>query len=101
MRLLLLPRSRHAPQRRARPARTNWLLHWILGKWAKILHGRLAIYEYDQSLLVWRDLPNTSHIAFARDVKTYRDAGALGFVTKSRNALAITFINICMRGRLM
>jgi len=76
-------------------------LRWILGKWATLLQGRLAIYDYDQSMLVWRDLPNPSHMAFARDVKIYRDAGALGFVTESRNALATTFLNLYLRGRLM
>ena len=76
-------------------------LRGILQKWASLLPGRLAIYDYDQSMLVWRDLPNPSHMAFSRDVKIYRDAGALGFVTESRNALATTFLNIYMRGRLM
>lgn len=76
-------------------------LRWILGKWATLLKGRLAIYDYDQSMLVWRDLPNPSRMAFARDVKIYRDSGAVGFVTESRNALATTFINLYMRGRLM
>lgn len=76
-------------------------LRWILGKWATLLKGRLAIYDYDQSMLVWRDLPNPSHMAFARDVKIYRDAGVVGFATESRNALATTFINLYMRGRLL
>lgn len=76
-------------------------LRWILGRWTALLHGRLAVYDYDQSMLVWRDLPNPSHMAFERDVKIYRDAGALGFVTESRNALATTFINLYMRARLM
>lgn len=76
-------------------------LRWIMGKWGELLSGRLAIYDYDQSMLVWRDLPNPSHMAFARDVQIYRDAGVAGFVTESRNALATTFINLYMRGRLM
>lgn len=76
-------------------------LRWILGKWTAILKGRIAIYDYDQSMLVWRDLPNPSHMAFERDVKIYRDLGVAGFVTESRNALATTFLNLHMRGRLM
>ena len=75
-------------------------LQSIVRKWAAHLHGRLAIYDYDQSMLVWRDLPNPTHIAFSGDVKIYRDAGVLGFVTESRNALATTFLNLYMRGRL-
>lgn len=70
-------------------------------KWTTLLKGRIAIYDYDQSMLVWRDLPNPSHMAFERDVKTYRDMGVAGFVTESRNALATTFTNLYMRGRLM
>lgn len=73
----------------------------IVEKWTTLLKGRIAIYDYDQSMLVWRDLPNPSHMAFARDVKTYRDMGIAGFVTESRNALATTFTNLYMRGRLM
>lgn len=73
----------------------------ILERWAKLLGGRLTIYDYDQSMLLWRDLPNPSHQAFARDVKIYRDAGVLGFTTESRMALATTFTNLYLRGRLM
>jgi hypothetical protein len=73
----------------------------ILEKWAKITAGRLTIYDYDQSMLVWRDLPNPSHQAFQQDVRRYRDAHVLGFVTESRMALATTGINLYLRGRLM
>lgn len=73
----------------------------ILNKWSTILDGRLAIYDYDQSMLVWRDLPNPSHLAFRQDVKLYRDLGVLGVSTESRYALATTFLNLYMRGRLM
>jgi Domain of unknown function (DUF4838) len=75
--------------------------HTILGKWAKLAGGRLTIYDYDQSMLVWRDLPNPSQQAFQQDVKRYRDAGVLGIVTESRMALATTGINLYLRGRLM
>ncbi len=73
----------------------------ILNKWAKVTQGRLTIYDYDQSMLVWRDLPNPSHMAFREDVKHYRDAGVLGFDTESRNALATTFTNLYLRARLL
>ena len=73
----------------------------ILNGWAKVTQGRLSIYDYDQSMLVWRDLPNPSHIAFRDDVRHYRDAGILGVNTESRNALATTFINLYLRARLM
>ena len=73
----------------------------ILNKWAKVTQGRLTIYDYDQSMLVWRDLPNPSQMAFREDVKHYRDAGILGVNTESRNALATTFINLYLRARLL
>ena len=73
----------------------------FLHAWAKIMDGRLAIYDYDQGMLVWRDLPNPSHMAFRQDVKHYRDAGILGINTESRNAIATTFLNLHIRGRLM
>ena len=73
----------------------------ILAQWAKLTRARLMIYDYDQSMLLWRDLPNPSHQAFQRDVKHYRAAGVLGFVTESRMALATTFVNLYLRGRLM
>ena len=73
----------------------------FLYKWAKVMDGRLAIYDYDQGMLVWRDIPNPSHMAFAQDVKHYRDAGILGINTESRNATATIFTNLYFRGQLM
>lgn len=73
----------------------------MMERWSKLLPGRLAIYDYDQGMLVWRDLPNPSHNVFARDVKIYRDAGLLGIQTESRGALATTFLNLFFRGQLM
>lgn len=73
----------------------------MLHSWAKILQGRLAIYDYDQGMLVWRDLPNPSHQAFRQDVKHYATAGILGISTESRNAIGTTFLNLFFRGRLM
>jgi hypothetical protein len=73
----------------------------MVERWSELLEGRLAIYDYDQSMLVWRDLPNPSHHVFARDVKSYRRAGILGIQTESRGALAATFLNLFFRGQLM
>ena len=73
----------------------------IMEKWAKIMQGRLVIYDYDQSMLVWRDLPNPSHQAFRRDVQAYRAAGILGVDTESRGALATTLTNLYLRGQLL
>jgi hypothetical protein len=73
----------------------------FLYKWAEVMDGRLAIYDYDQGMLVWRDLPNPSHQAFVQDVQHYRKAGILGVHTESRNAIATTFLNLYLRGQLM
>ena len=73
----------------------------FLYQWAKVMDGRLVIYDYDQGMLVWRDIPNPSHQAFVQDVKHYRDAGILGINTESRNAIATTFLNLYLRGQLM
>ncbi|MEK8093701.1 DUF4838 domain-containing protein [Methylocystis sp. IM3] len=89
----------HSVQDPRSPPKQEYL--GILKKWADITHGRLTIYDYDQSMLVWRDLPNPSHQAFEEDVKAYRDAGVLGIATESRMALATTFTNLYLRARLM
>ncbi len=73
----------------------------MMYRWAQVLDGRLAIYDYDQGQLVWRDLPNPSHHAFAQDVKHYRKAGILGISTESRGAAATTFLNLYFRLQLM
>jgi hypothetical protein len=73
----------------------------MMYRWAQVLGGRLAIYDYDQGQLVWRDLPNPSHYAFAEDVKHYRRAGILGISTESRGATATTFLNLYFRLQLM
>jgi hypothetical protein len=73
----------------------------MVRRWAAVMKGRLAIYDYDQSMLVWRDLPNPSHQVFAREAKLYRAAGVLGFGTESRGAFATTFLNLFFRGQLM
>jgi hypothetical protein len=73
----------------------------MLEGWAKVMRGRLVIYDYDQSMLVWRDLPNPSHPAFRRDVKYYLKAGILGVDTESRGAVATTLTNLYVRGQLL
>lgn len=73
----------------------------IMYRWAEIMEGRLVIYDYDQSMLVWRDIPNPSHQAFSKDIQHYRKAGILGIDTESRGAIATTFLNLHIRGQLM
>lgn len=73
----------------------------MLYRWADIMKGRVVIYDYDQGMLVWRDIPNPSHMAFRQDVKHYRAAGILGIGTESRNAIATVFTNLYFRGQLM
>ena len=70
-------------------------------EWSKIVEGRLAIYDYDQGQLVWRDIPAPSHRTFAADVKHYQKAGILGIGTESRNAIGTVFTNLHYRGQLM
>src|SRR5215217_4361100 len=69
--------------------------------WAELLNGRLAVYDYDQGMMIWRDMPNPSQHAFAQDVKHYAKAGILGIGTESRGATATTFLNLFFRGQLM
>ncbi|HEY0072843.1 MAG TPA: DUF4838 domain-containing protein [Abditibacteriaceae bacterium] len=73
----------------------------MLYRWAQIMEGRLVIYDYDQGMLVWRDIPNPSQHVFQQDVKHYRQAGILGVGTESRGASATTFLNLFFRGQLM
>ena len=73
----------------------------MMYRWSEIMDGRVCIYDYDQGMLVWRNIPNPSHMAFRHDVKHYRDAGILGIGTESRNAMAKVFTNLHIRGQLM
>ena len=73
----------------------------VMYKWAKVMERRLVIYDYDQSMLVWRDIPNPSHQAFRCDVKHYRQAGLMGVDVESRGAMATIFLNLYLRGELM
>src|SRR4051812_12988404 len=72
----------------------------MMYRWAEVMQGRVVIYDYDQGMLVWRDIPNPSIGAVRRDVKHYRKAGILGVSTESRNAIATTFLNLYVRGQL-
>lgn len=73
----------------------------MVENWSKVVEGRLAIYDYDQGMLVWRDLPNPSQHAFARDAKIYAKANILGISTESRGGMATVFLNLFFRGQLM
>jgi len=73
----------------------------IMYRWAEVMEGRVAIYDYEESMLVWRDLPNPHHHVFRRDIKHFQKAGILGFSPETRGSLAINFLNVFMRGQLM
>jgi hypothetical protein len=72
----------------------------IMYRWAKVMQGRVVIYDYDQGMLVWRDLPNPSIQAIRQDIKHYKKAGILGVATESRGAMATVFLNLYVRGQL-
>lgn len=73
----------------------------MMYRWTEVMDGRVAIYDYDQGALVWRDIPNPCHQAFRQDVKHYARAGVVGFKTESRLAIATVFLNLYLRGQLM
>ncbi len=73
----------------------------MLYGWAKVMQGRVVIYDYDQGMLVWRDIPAPSLQMFRHDVKQYQQAGILGVDTESRNAIGTTFTNLHFRGQLL
>jgi len=73
----------------------------IMYRWTQVMDGRIAIYDYDQGALVWRDIPNPCHQAFRQDVKHYAKAGVAGFTTECRMAIATVFLNLYLRGQLM
>ena len=73
----------------------------IMYRWSEVMEGRVVIYDYDQGMLVWRDLPNPSHMPFRQDVQHYRKAGILGVDTECRSAIATVFTNLYFRGQLL
>ena len=70
-------------------------------RWSEVMDGRVVIYDYDQGMLVWRDVPNPSIYSIRHDIKHYQKAGILGIDTESRNAIGTTFLNLYFRGQLM
>jgi hypothetical protein len=89
----------HAMDDPSAPARQEYGA--MMERWAEVMQGRLAIYDYDQNMMVWRDIPNPSHMAFERDVPHYLKAGILGVDTESRGATATTMLNLYFRGQLL
>ena len=73
----------------------------ILAGWADVMDGRLVIYDYDQAMLVWRDVPAPSLPMIRHDIRVYRDTGILGVDTESRGAFATIGPNLCFRGQLL
>lgn len=73
----------------------------IMRKWSEVMDGRVVIYDYDQGMMVWRDIPAPSTQMFRYDVKEYQKAGLLGVDTESRGAFATTFTNLFYRGQLL
>ncbi|MBA4187888.1 MAG: hypothetical protein C0467_07705 [Planctomycetaceae bacterium] len=69
-------------------------------RWAEVMQGRVVIYDYDQGMLVWRDVPNPSIQSIRQDIKHYKKAGILGVSTECRNAIATVFLNLHVRGQL-
>jgi hypothetical protein len=72
----------------------------MMYRWAKVMQGRVVIYDYDQGMLVWRDLPCPSIASIRQDIKHYRKAGILGVSTESRGATASVLLNLHVRGQL-
>lgn len=72
----------------------------MLYRWAQVMQGRVVIYDYDQGMLVWRDLPNPAIASIRQDIQHYRKAGILGVATESRGAMATTFLNLHVRLQL-
>lgn len=73
----------------------------MMYRWAKVMQGRVFIYDYDQGMLVWHDLPNPSIQSIRHDIQHYLKAGILGLSTESRGAMATVFLNLYIRGQLM
>lgn len=73
----------------------------MLYRWSEVMQGRVAIYDYDQGMLVWRDIPNPAFATIRDNMKHYRKAGILGVATESRGAIGTVFLNLFVRGQLM
>lgn len=73
----------------------------MMSRWAEVMQGRVVIYDYDQGMLVWRDIPCPSVQAVRQDVQHYRKAGILGVDTESRGGYGTIFLNLYLRGQLL
>ncbi len=72
----------------------------MMYRWAKVMQGRVVIYDYDQGMLVWRDVPCPSIASIRQNIQHYRKAGIMGISTESRGAMATVFLNLFIRGQL-
>ena len=72
----------------------------IMYRWSEVMDGRVVIYDYDQGMLVWRDIPDPSFATVRSSYQHYLKAGILGIATESRGAFATTFLNLYIRGQL-
>src|SRR5690606_706139 len=89
----------HAMNDPRSPSRQEW--REIMARWSQVMEGRIAIHDYEEAMLVWRDLPNPRHHVFAHDFKEYAKAGVLGISPESRGPLAVNFLNVYLRAQLM
>jgi len=73
----------------------------IIRKWQDIAHGRLIIYDLDQTQQVWREMPNNPISAFRKDFQFYRELGVLGIQNETRGIMSTTMFNHYIRGKLL
>ncbi|MCX5661548.1 MAG: DUF4838 domain-containing protein [Planctomycetota bacterium] len=73
----------------------------MVKRWSEVMQGRVFIYDYDQGMLIWRDIPNPCLTPIVQNMKFYEEAGILGVDTESRNAIAMVFLNLHVRGQAM
>ncbi|NQU12107.1 DUF4838 domain-containing protein, partial [bacterium] len=73
----------------------------MMRRWSQVMEGRMFIYDYDQGMLVWRDIPNPIAPWIGTDIREYARAGILGVNTECRNAIATVFLNLYLRGQLL
>lgn len=81
------------------PQRQEWGA--MLRRWSEVMQGRVAVYDYEQAMLVWRDLPSPNIHVTRRDYKLYRDLGILGINPEPRGGVSQTFLNSYFRAQLM
>lgn len=76
-------------------------LRGAMARWCQVMAGRVVLYDYDQGMLLWRDVPEPSHFVVAENVREWKRLGLLGVDTESRGALATTGLNLFFRGQLL